>query len=184
MNEVPEIARNWWMFFVLGLTCIATGVAVLVWPDKTLLVFGILAGISLMVAALLEIVDAVTGEPGDRALSAILAALLLIAGLICFRRPGESLLAVAVAIGICLVVAGVLRVVRAIGGPWQVVAFGAIELIAGIVVLAWPELGVATLAALFAITMIVRGLWTVLLSVRLRSERDAAAPAEQTATFA
>jgi uncharacterized membrane protein HdeD (DUF308 family) len=184
MNEVPEIARNWWMFFVLGLVCVATGIAVAVWPDKTLLVFGILAGISLMVAALIELVDSVTGEPGDRALSAVLAAVLLIAGLMCLRRPGESLLAVAVAIGVCLVVAGVLRIARGFGRRWPVVAFGAIELIAGAAILAWPKLGVATLAIMFAVTMVVRGLWTIVLSFRLRSERDAAAPAEQSATFA
>jgi uncharacterized membrane protein HdeD (DUF308 family) len=186
MSEVPEIARNWWMFFVLGLICVATGVAVAVWPDVTLLVFGIFAGISLMVAALLEIVDAVTGEPGDRALSAVLAAVLLIGGLICFRRPDDSLLAIVVAVGACLVVAGVLRIARGFAAHWwPVVAFGAVELIVGIVILAWPKLGVATLALIFAVTMIARGVWTIVLSLRLRRERHAAAaPVEQTATFA
>ena len=42
-------------------------------------------------------------------MSAILGVIALIAGLICVRRPGESLLAVVIVVGIYLVAAGVIR---------------------------------------------------------------------------
>ncbi len=188
VSEVPEIARNWWLFAVLGVVCIATGIAALVWPDVTLLALGIIFGIFLMIAALMEIIDAVIGEPGGRAMSAILGVIALIAGLICIRRPGESLLAVVIVVGIYLVAAGVIRVIRALasgGARWVGVVIGLVDAVVGIVILAWPKLGLGTLAVLFALSMLVRGLFMLVLSIRLRRARDdAGTPAEPTATFA
>src|SRR3954463_13785738 len=114
-TNVPSIARMCWLFVVLGVICVATGIAAVVWPDITLLALGLLAGIFLLVVAMMEIIDAITGDPGGRAISAILGVIALIAGLICIRRPGESLLALVIAVGIYLVAAGVIRVVRAFG---------------------------------------------------------------------
>jgi uncharacterized membrane protein HdeD (DUF308 family) len=186
VSEVPEIARNWWLFAVLGVICIGTGIAALVWPDVTLLVLGVIFGIFLMIAAVLEIIDAVTGDPGGRALSAILGVVALIAGLICIRRPGESLLAIVIVVGIYLVAAGVLRIVRALGSTGARgigVAIGAFDAVVGIVILAWPKVGLGTLAVLFAISMLVRGLFVLVLALRLRKERHGA-PTEPTATYA
>ena len=190
IQEVPTIAKNWWLFVVLGVVCLATGIAAIVWPDITLLTLGLLAGIYLLIAAFMEILDAIIGDPGGRAISAILGVIALIAGLICIRRPGETLLALVIALGIYLVAAGVVRIVRAFGSTgnrWWGVLMGAIDLIGGIVILSWPKLGLVTLAVLFAITMLFRGAFAIVIGLKLRSFRgdeDAAAPVEQTATFA
>jgi hypothetical protein len=189
IKEVPTIAKNWWLFVVLGVICLATGIAAIVWPDITLLTLGLLAGIYLMIAAFMEILDAIIGEPGGRAISAILGVIALIAGLICIRRPGETLLALVIALGIYLVAAGVIRIVRALGSEgnrWWGVLMGAIDLVGGIVILSWPKLGLVTLAVLFAITMIFRGAFAIVIGLKLRSFRDddAAAPVQQTASFA
>ena len=91
---------------------------------------GIFIGIFLMIAAIMEIIDAIIGDPGGRALSALLGVITLIAGLICFRRPGESLLAIVIVLGIYLVAAGVFRIVRALGSEgrrWWGVGLGALD---------------------------------------------------------
>src|SRR4051812_27972095 len=189
MNEVPAIGKNWWLFVVLGVICLAVGIAAIVWPGITLLTLGILAGIYLLIAAVMEIIDAVVGEPGGRAMSAILGVLALIAGLICIRRPGESLLAIVIVVGVYLIASGVIRVVRAFGSEgnrWWGVAMGAIDLIGGILILSWPKIGLVTLAVFFAVTMLFRGAVSVVVGFRLRSLRDVdtSAQAQQTATFA
>ena len=79
IKEVPTIAKNWWLFVVLGVICLATGIAAIVWPDITLLTLGLLAGIYLLIAAFMEILDAIIGDPGGRAISAILGVIALIA---------------------------------------------------------------------------------------------------------
>jgi uncharacterized membrane protein HdeD (DUF308 family) len=185
VSEVPEIAKNWWLFVALGVICIATGIAAIVWPDVTLLALGVIFGVFLMIAALLEIIDAVTGDPGGRALSAILGVVALIAGLICIRRPGESLLALVIAVGIYLVASGVIRIVRAFGSEGRRgagIALGVLDAVVGIVILAWPKVGLGTLAILFALSMLLRGAFVLVVGFQLRRARSA--PPEQTATFA
>src|SRR3954453_2755734 len=154
--DVPEIGKNWWLFVVLGLICLITGILAVVWPGLTLLTLGIFAGIYLLVTAVLEIIDAIIGAPGGRALSAILGIIALIAGLVFLRRPGESLLAIVIVAGIFLVADGVIRIVRAFGSSgrrWWGVAAGLFDGVAGIVILAWPNIGLITLAVFFAVTM-------------------------------
>jgi uncharacterized membrane protein HdeD (DUF308 family) len=189
ISEVPSVARNWWLFVALGVVCVATGIAVLVWPGPSLLTFGILAGIYLMIAAAMELIDAVTGDPGGRAISAILGVLALIAGLICIRRPGETLLALVIAVGIYLTAAGVIRIVRALGSEglrWWGVAFGTLEAVVGIAVLAWPKIGLVTLAVFFAVTMLFRGIVSIFVGVQLRALAHAEEhpPTQPTTTFA
>src|SRR3954452_8216153 len=144
VSDVPEIGKNWWLFVVLGVICLITGLLAIVWPGLTLLTLGIFAGIYLMIAAVMEIIDAIAGEPGGRALSAILGIVALIAGLIFLRRPGESLLAIVIVAGVFLVAEGVIRVFRAFGsseGRWWSVAAGIVDVAFGGLILAWPDIG-------------------------------------------
>jgi uncharacterized membrane protein HdeD (DUF308 family) len=187
-SEISAVAKAWWLFVVLGVICLGVGIATLVWPDKTLLTLGILAGIYLMMVAVLEIIDAIVGEPGSRALSAILGVITLIVGLIVFRRPGESLLAVVVAVGIFLIAAGVLRVVLAFGvkeGRGWGIGLGAIDAILGIIILAWPGIGLVTFAVFFAISMLFHGVISLVVGFKLRGLRNVdEQPAPPTAAIA
>jgi uncharacterized membrane protein HdeD (DUF308 family) len=187
INEVPQIARNWWMFALLGLICVVTGIAAIVWPDITLLALGLIFGIYLLIAAFIEIVDAIIGPPGGRAFSAILGVIALIAGLVCIRRPGTSLLAIVVAVGIYLVASGVLRIVRAFltreDRGWAI-ALGALDGIVGIVILSWPGIGLVTLAVFFALTMLTRGIFAIVIGFKLRALRHEEPPPVQTANLA
>jgi uncharacterized membrane protein HdeD (DUF308 family) len=187
ITEVPSLGKNWWLFVVLGAICFATGIAAIVWPGLTLLTLGILAGIYLLIAAVMEIIEAIT-EPEGRAMSAILGVLALIAGVVCIRRPGESLLAVVIVIGVYLIAAGVFRIILALGSEgnrWWGIGLGAFNAIVGIVIMAWPKIGLVTLAVFFAVTMLFRGIFAIVVGFKLRSARKAeTAPSEHSATFA
>jgi uncharacterized membrane protein HdeD (DUF308 family) len=180
-SEVPQIARNWWMFALLGVICVITGIAAIVWPDITLLALGIIFGIYLLIAAIIEIIDAIFGPPGGRAISAILGIVALIAGVICIRRPGESLLAIVIVVGVYLIAEGVIRVVRAFevreDRGW-LIALGLLDAVVGIVILAWPKIGLVTLAILFAVTMLLRGVFAIVVGFQLRGLRHEEPPAQ------
>jgi uncharacterized membrane protein HdeD (DUF308 family) len=175
-SGVPLLARNWWLFVIAGLICIATAIAVIVWPDITLMAFGVIIGIYLLLASALEIVDAITGDSGSRGVSAILGVIALIAGIVCIRRPGESLLAIVVVIGVYLVAAGVIRVVRAFDvredRGWALLV-AVVDVAIGCLLLSWPDLGLATAALIFAATMFVRGLYEIVVGFKLRGLRHA-----------
>jgi hypothetical protein len=185
ISEVPSIAKNWWLFVVLGVICLATGIATIVWPGLTLLALGLLAGIYLLITAFMEILDAITGDATSRALSAIIGVIALIAGVVCIRRPGESLLAIVIVLGVYLIAEGVIRIILAIGSQghrWWGVALGGLDVIVGIIIMAWPEIGLVTLAVFFALTMIFRGIFAIVAGFKLRGlSKIEEAPTEHTA---
>ena len=170
-DPVERIAKNWWLFLILGLVTVVAGILAIVYPDITLLALGIFAGISLLMSGVMEIVDAIAGDPGGRALTAIVGVLSLLAGLVCLRRPGESLLALVIVLGFWLIVEGVVRFI----GSFSVLEDRALlmmlallDIILGILILALPKLSLVTLAILFAISLIARGAFAIVTAFRLR----------------
>ena len=151
MDDVAQIAKEWWMFAVLGVVSLVCGVLAIVYPDVTLLAVGIIFGFYLLMAGVFELVEAIVGDPASRALSAIVGVVALIAGLICLRRPGDSLLAIVVVLGAYLIVTGVARLVRAFASAehrgWALLT-AVVDLILGILILSWPDESLVTLAVL------------------------------------
>jgi len=179
VSEVPALGRNWWLFLVAGIVSIAAGVLAIVYPDITLLALGIFAGVGLLFAGALEIADAISGAPESRALSAIVGVLSMVAGLICLRRPGESLLAIVIVLGIYLVVAGIVRFIRSLSeleGRTAQMGLAIIDAILGILILSLPGLSLVTLAVLFGISLLVRGAFMVVVALKLRGAGHSAEP--------
>ena len=85
---------------VLGVVSLVCGVLALVYPGITLLALGVILGFYLILGGRRRALDAIMGDAASRVLSAIVGVLALIAGLVCLRRPGESLLALVVVLGI------------------------------------------------------------------------------------
>lgn len=179
VSEVGPVGRNWWLFLIVGLVSIVAGVLAIVYPGLTLLALGIFVGVGLLFAGALDIVQATAGTPDSRVLSAVVGVLSIVAGLICLRRPGESLLAIVVVLGIYLVVAGIVRFIRSFSAreerPTQMV-LGIVDAILGILILALPQLSLVTLAVLFAISLLARGVVEVYVAFKLRGWRRTAEP--------
>jgi uncharacterized membrane protein HdeD (DUF308 family) len=180
VSEVPALGRNWWLFLVVGLVSIIAGVLAIAYPDITLLALGIFAGVGLLFFGAMDIAEAIAGEPEGRVLSAIVGILSVVAGLICLRRPGESLLAIIVVLGIYLVVAGIVRFIRSfstLDDRAAQMGLGIIDVILGVLILSLPELSLVTLAILFAISLLIRGLFFVWAAFKLRGARHEAVTA-------
>jgi uncharacterized membrane protein HdeD (DUF308 family) len=154
-----------------GVLTLIIGIVAIVWPDITLLVLAILAGINLFILGVIGIVQGVTGEPGTRALAIILGVLALIAGLVLLKRPGETLTAFILVLGIWFVISAVVSFVRAIFEPGDrgirfLVAF--VEFVFGVLILALPDLSLKTLAVLTGIAFGIRGVDLILAGNQLR----------------
>jgi uncharacterized membrane protein HdeD (DUF308 family) len=180
-SDVPQIGRNWWLFLIVGLVSILAGILAIVYPDITLLALGIFVGVGLLFSGALDIAEAIGGSPDSRAMTSIVGILSIIAGIICLRRPGESLLAIVIVLGIYLIVAGIVRFVRSLSEMEDRAAqmgLGIIDVILGILILSLPGLSLATLAILFALSLLARGAFMVWVAFKLRG---ATQPAEQSA---
>jgi uncharacterized membrane protein HdeD (DUF308 family) len=176
---MAELSRNWWLFLVVGAVSIVAGVLAIVYPDITLLALGIFVGIGLLFAGGLDIAEAIAGDHESRTLNAIVGVISIIAGVICLRRPGESLLAIVIVLGVYLIVAGIVRFIRSFSeleGRAAQMGLGIIDAILGILILSLPGVSLVTLAVLFAISLIVRGIFDVFLAFKLRGARHEAAP--------
>jgi uncharacterized membrane protein HdeD (DUF308 family) len=175
MDDGTPITREWWMFAVLGVVSLVCGVLAIVYPDVTLLAVGIIFGFYLLMAGIFELVEAVVGDPASRALSAIVGIVALLAGLICLRRPGDSLLALIVVLGAYLIVTGVARLVRAFASVehrgWSLLS-AVVDLILGILILSWPDESLVTLAVFFGISLIFRGVLALVAAYQLRKLRN------------
>jgi uncharacterized membrane protein HdeD (DUF308 family) len=174
VDDITQLAKEWWLLAILGVVSIVAGILAIVYPDITLLAVGLIFGIYLLMAGVFALVNAFVGDPESRALSAIVGVVGLIAGLVCLRRPGASLLALVLVIGIYLIVVGVAGLVGAFGSRehrgWNIVSSLA-DLVLGIVILAVPDVSLVTLAVLFGISLIFRGAVSLVGAWQLRKLR-------------
>jgi uncharacterized membrane protein HdeD (DUF308 family) len=160
-SDLRDVAKAWWALLLAGLLCVAAGVIVLVEPSISLQTLAVVTGIFLLVDGILEIVASIASPGENRGLLAVLGVISAIAGVILIRHPISGVVAVALILGLWLITIGIIRLIRtfsAVGRRiWSFLLAG-VELIAGIVIVSSPHIGVATLALLVGISFIVRGI--------------------------
>ncbi|WP_431957257.1 HdeD family acid-resistance protein [Nocardia lijiangensis] len=171
------VKSAWQTVLVTGVLSVILGVVILVWPDKTLLVAGVLFGIYLVVAGVLQLVAAfgATKSTGMRVLYFISGLLSVIIGVFCFRDELASILLLGLWIGIGWLFRGVAMLVAAVSDPempgrgWQGF-FGVITTIAGIVLIIWPVSSVATLTLVAGVWLIVLGILEIITAFFVRKD--------------
>jgi uncharacterized membrane protein HdeD (DUF308 family) len=172
-NRLAETHSAGGLVIAAGAISIVVGFLAIFYPDITLLALAIFAGINLILVSGLSLLDAFSpnADAGTRALSAVLGVLGLIAGLVVLRRPGETLLALVLVLGIWLVVSGVVAFVRAFSrledrALQMLVAIG--EVVLGILILSLPDVSLRTVAIFAGIGFILRGSLAVYAGLQLR----------------
>jgi uncharacterized membrane protein HdeD (DUF308 family) len=159
---------------LVGVLAIVAGVLALVWPGPTLLLVGVCFGAFLVFAGAGDLAGAFAGEGSStfvRVLEALLGVVTLLAGFILLVRPGASVLVAAFVLGFWFLLSGSLQLARGIGvaeGRAYNVGFGLLGVVAGIVILAQPGIGVVTLVWVVSIAFLLRGALLVALGFGLR----------------
>ena len=167
-------ARTYGLFMIIaGVLGVVAGVLAIAYPDITLLALALIAGVNLMVLGIFALIDAFAGEgeTTSRVLAAVIGVLGIIAGLVVIRRPGESLLAIVIVLGIWLIVTGFVDFVRAFAeleGRALRLLIALVDIVVGALILALPKLSLGTLAILVGIAFLIRGVISVVRGVALR----------------
>ncbi|HTR89491.1 MAG TPA: DUF308 domain-containing protein [Solirubrobacteraceae bacterium] len=160
-QELGPLRHLWWLLMLFGVAVLAVGVFFVASPHETLTTFTVIAGILLLVDGVIAIVASIFGRGEGRGMIALVGALSAIAGVVLIKKPFDTLVFFVLIFGIWLVIAGVLRIVAAIGereGRGANVLIGLVDAIAGIVILSWPGIGLSTLAIIIGIVLIIRGI--------------------------
>jgi uncharacterized membrane protein HdeD (DUF308 family) len=177
--ESKRWSHAWWIPLIVGLVSLLCGLLAVVWPGVTLLALALITGLNLVVLSAFLVGEAIAdGEAEDRTLRIVLGVLGVIAGLVVMRRPGETLLVLILALGIWLVLDGLVELVRAAVGATESrllhAVGGLVDIVLGVLILALPELGLGTLAVLVGLGFLVRGLMLVVAAWQLRGLTRAA----------
>ncbi len=171
-ERAKESARYWWVPATIGVLSVIAGVIVLAKPSNSLKTLAVIAGIFILIDGIAELVASFSRSTENRGLVALLGALNVIVGILLIRHPIQGVTVIALFIGIWLVVVGVIRFVMAFEFPghrtWRFVV-AAIEVIAGIVIVANPHIGFATLALLVGLAFIINGLGLLMVGIAVRT---------------
>jgi uncharacterized membrane protein HdeD (DUF308 family) len=165
----------WKSALLSGILAVILGILVLAWPGKTIIVAAIFFGAYLLVTGISQVIFAFSlhVSAGGRVLLFLSGAASLILAILCFRSLQNSILLLAIWIGVGFIFRGVATTVSAISDPtlpgrgWEIF-LGIITLIAGVVVLASPFESIATLTVVVGIWLVVIGVFEAVSAFGIR----------------
>ena len=171
-GALGEAARAWWLLLVVGIASAVAGVILVTKPSNSLATLAVIFGIFLLVDGIVELV-ASFGHPAEgRVIAVIIGLLGLVVGIILIRHPTHAVNAIGLLIGIWLIAAGALRLLRAVAVPGLLQAvIAVVEIVVGIVIVSDPHIGYATLAILTGIWLILNGFGMIGLGLAVRKAR-------------
>ncbi|MEV5973352.1 HdeD family acid-resistance protein [Streptomyces sp. NPDC051921] len=166
----------WQALLLSGLVALVMGVLVLVWPGQSLVVAGVLFGLYLLVSGVMHLVAAFGTHlrTSLRVMAFISGALSILLGLFCFRGAMQSVLLLALWIGIGWLFQGITQTVAAASDPtmpargWHVF-LGVISALAGVVLIVSPLESAEVLILLGGIWLVVVGLIEIVTAFQVRS---------------
>lgn len=171
------LARSAWQVLLFaGIASLILGVLVLAWPDETLVAVGVLFGLYLLFSGVMQLIAAFGTHTttGVRVMAFISGALSILLGLFCFRGATQSILLLALWIGIGWLFRGIMQTVAAISDEampargWHIF-LGVVTFLAGIVLIVSPLESLSVLTVLGGCWLLAVGLVEVVTAFMVRS---------------
>lgn len=155
---------SWKAGFLLGLITFIFGVILAFRPTESLAVFAVLVGVVMIVTGVYHIIRAIAASEQHRVWRGLAGVVCIVIGLALLRHLHLSVALVGLFVGFTWVIQGIAALVEGAGGRhrrgtergWSLF-FGAISLVAGVVVIAAPIVSVAALTLFMGIWLIVMG---------------------------
>lgn len=181
---LETLARNWWAVVLRGVCAILFGLAAFVWPGITLAVLILLYGAYALADGVLAVIWSLFARrQGAFPWGVLLAGLAaIVAGILTFLWPGLTALALLYLIAAWALVRGVFEIIAAfhlrkeLEHEWLLGLSGLASVVLGVLLLAWPGVGVLAVLWWIAAFAIVFGVLTIALGFRLRGLRPRLAP--------
>ncbi|GHE82525.1 membrane protein [Streptomyces spiralis] len=169
----------WQAVLVTGVAALILGILVLLWPGASLVAAGVLFGVYLVVSGVLQLVSAFGTHRTTslRVLAFASGALSILLGLFCFRGAMQSILLLALWIGIGWLIRGITQTIAAIhdrtapARGWQIF-LGIVTFVAGIVLIDSPLESVAVLTLVGGWWLVVVGVMEIVTAFRVRRHAE------------
>jgi uncharacterized membrane protein HdeD (DUF308 family) len=179
-DAVRDLTWGWWLALLIGVVSIAAGIIVIAKPSNSLATLAVIFGIFILIDGIVELVAALSARTPNRGMLAVIGVISVIAGVLLIRHPLGGVRAVALLIGIWLIAAGVVRFIAAFETPeHRLLRIGVSLVLAifGVVIVASPDIGYATLALITGISFICYGIGMTALGWAMRDLRREGPPA-------
>jgi len=167
------MAESWQATVVLGALTLILGIIVSFHPAGSLNVVAVLLGILMILSGIFHLIRIFGPGEEHRIWLGIAGLLFIVIGVVLIRHLHLSLALVGLFVGLTWVVQGVTALIGGIadgareGRAWWI-TFGAVSLIAGIVVTATPVSSLTVLAVLLGIWSIIMGIFEIIGGLMLR----------------
>jgi uncharacterized membrane protein HdeD (DUF308 family) len=156
----PAAGRSRWLSLTLGVTCVLIGAVLLTRPFSSLAVLIILIAAGLVATGITELAG--RAEETDSRVATVVGIGWLVLGIAVLVWPGLSLRALAIVVGVALLVSGAVKVLAAIRDRadqrWAALLLGGASIVLGLVALGWPDITLLVVAVVFGIRLVLYGL--------------------------
>jgi uncharacterized membrane protein HdeD (DUF308 family) len=184
-DPMPDLllARSWQATMIVGALTLILGIIVAFHPGGSLNVVAVLIGVAAILSGIFHLLRIFGRGESHRIWLGVTGLLFIVIGVVLIRHLHLTLAVIGLFVGLTWIVQGVTALIGGIGGGtregrgWWI-AFGALSLIAGIVVVSTPVNSLTVLAALLGIWFIVMGLAEIIGGFMLRRLARQAAPKE------
>ena len=113
-GEPREPSWLWWVIVLVGVLSAVAGIILVFKPSDSLTTLAVIFGIFLLIDGIGELIASIAGTTDSRGLAAIIGVLGVIVGIALIRHPFHGVTAIGLLIGIWLVAAGIVRLVRSL----------------------------------------------------------------------
>jgi uncharacterized membrane protein HdeD (DUF308 family) len=181
---LETLSRYWWAVAVRGAAAVVFGLAALVWPGITLFVlvalfgaFALVDGAVTLGTALIRNRDRPDSRGSSRGWLLAQGVAGILIGMLTFAWPDVTAVALLWLIAAWAVATGVLEILTAVRlrrelrHEWLLALSGALSVVFGILLIAWPAAGALAVVTIIGIYGIVFGVSLVALGIRMRRVR-------------
>lgn len=173
---LKTLAKNWWVFVLRGVVGVLFGVMAYMWPGITLVSLVLLFGAYAFVDGVFAVIGAITGrkEQDDWILMLLLGVVGIAVGILTYRSPGITALALLMYIAAWAFAKGVLEIVTAIKirkeieGEWALALSGALSVLFAFFLLWNPGAGALGVIWVIAFYAILFGVLSILFGFKIK----------------
>ena len=176
-ENAVSTTRFWWVLLITGAAWIVLSILILRFDYTTVAAVAVLFGIYCLVAAVNEItIGAVSSSTGWRIAHGLLAALLVVVGVVSFMNLGATFVTLAAIISFYFIFRGCFDIVMAFAGSavpgwWVLLISGLIELGLGFWAAGSWNISVVVLVAWVAAGALVHGIGEIALAFQIHQGR-------------
>ncbi|WEV68887.1 DUF308 domain-containing protein [Bifidobacterium sp. ESL0775] len=163
------------VYGVVGIVALLLGIALLIWPGKTLVAVAVALGIYFLISGVIRVIGAIVenGLPGGwRVLDIFIGILLVIGGVIMLKNTAISTALLTILVTLTVGIGWIMEGIMALVETWRLpksgwaIFYAIVSILAGIVVLFMPGASVIVLIVFAGVSMVVMGILAIIRAFR------------------